>query len=114
MYASEEDRAVMEKTLKEQPERPRTDGTMRSDHSSLNSNLSPGRMDQQPPIFVSGVFSDLNKSGSEPNFIAVCFVIVFSIALLNRLLNLKDCPKVVSVSGSLVLSCGRLRILGGC
>jgi hypothetical protein len=37
-----------------------------------------------------------------------------TIALLNRLLNLKDCPKVVSVSGSLVLSCGRLRILGGC
>jgi transient receptor potential cation channel subfamily V protein 2 len=49
MYASEEDRAVMEKTLKEQPERPRIDGTMRSDHSSLNSNLSPGRMDQLPP-----------------------------------------------------------------
>jgi transient receptor potential cation channel subfamily V protein 2 len=49
MYASEEDRAVMEKTLKEQPERPRIDGTMRSDHSSLNYNLSPGRMHQQPP-----------------------------------------------------------------
>jgi hypothetical protein len=39
MYASEEDRAVMEKTLKEQPERPRIDGTMRSDHSSLKQVL---------------------------------------------------------------------------
>lgn len=48
-YASEEDREVMQKTLKEQPERPQMDGTMRSDHSSFNYSLSPGRMYTQLP-----------------------------------------------------------------
>jgi hypothetical protein len=61
----------MEKTLKEQPERPRIDGTMRSDHSSLNSNLSPGKMDQQPPstLFVESEFLKSN----DYNF---CFVLL--------------------------------------
>jgi ankyrin repeat protein len=48
-YASEEDREVLKKSLKEQPERPRIDGTMRSDHSSWIYSLSPGRTYQQLP-----------------------------------------------------------------